>query len=221
MFSIFNMQSKTIDSIIFDLDGTLWDAASTCTKAWNEALKELSYEHVLEDDFIRSVSGLKIEKIFEQHFPFIPKEQHKALITLYRKHEVIYMKELGGDLFPHTKEVLKELQKNYKLFIVSNCSSGYIENFLQFHELQNFFTDFESSGNTGLSKAENIQLIVSRNNLQNPVYIGDTSWDNEAAVSANIPFIYAAYGFGKVDDTKYKINKIVRLPGLLMTLSYS
>lgn len=212
------MQSKTIDSIIFDLDGTLWDAASTCTKAWNEALKELGFDYVLEDNFIRSVSELKIEKIFEQHFHSIPKEQHTTLIDLYRKHERIYMKELGGNLFPHTRSVLKELQKNYKLFIVSNCSSGYIENFLEFHRLQIYFTDFESSGNTGLSKAENIQLIISGNNLQNPIYIGDTSWDYEAAVSVNLPFIYSAYGFGKVDNAKYRIKEIIELPELLMSL---
>jgi phosphoglycolate phosphatase len=214
------MQSKTFDSIIFDLDGTLWDAAPACTEAWNEALKELSFDHVLEDDFIRSVSGLKIEKIFEQHFPFIPKEQHTTLIDRYRKHERSYMKELGGNLFPHTKKVLTELHKHYKLFIVSNCSSGYIENFLAFHELQNFFADFECSGKTGLTKTENIQLIITRNQLKAPVYMGDTVWDKEAAHAANIAFIYAAYGFGKVDDIEYKIDNVADLPGLLMSLSH-
>lgn len=215
------MRSKTFDSTIFDLDGTLWDASSTCTKAWNTALTELNFEHTLEDDFIRSVSGLKIEKIFERHFPFIPKEQHRTLIDRYRMHERNYMKQFGGNLFPHTKKVLTELHKHYKLFIVSNCSSGYIENFLAFHRFQNLFTDFESSGNTGLSKTENIQLIITRNKLKAPIYVGDTVWDKEAANTANIPFIYAAYGFGKVDDTEYKINKIVELPGLLMSLPYS
>jgi phosphoglycolate phosphatase len=213
--------TKSIDSIIFDLDGTLWDASSTCAKAWNASLKELNSEHVLEDDFIRSVSGLRLEKIFEQHFHFIQKEQHTALLNLYRKHESSYMKELGGNLFLHTKEVLAELYKNYKLFIVSNCTSGYIENFLEFHGLQNLFADFECSGNTGLPKAENIRLIITRNKLESAVYIGDTIWDYEAATEANIPFIYATYGFGKVDDLEWKINKIDELPKLLLSLSHT
>ena len=215
------MQSKNIDSIIFDLDGTLWDAAPTCTKAWNVALKDLGFDHVFEDDFIRSVSGLKIEKIFDLHFPFVPKEQHTTLIDLYRKHERVYMKELGGNLFPHMKKMLNELSNNYKLFIVSNCSSGYIENFLEFHKLQNLFTDFESSGNTGLSKAGNIQLIITRNQLKASVYVGDTVWDYEAADVANIPFIYAAYGFGKVDAAELSVKEIKELPKLLMSLSGS
>lgn len=212
------MPSNNFDSIIFDLDGTLWDASSTCTKAWNQAMKELNFEQVLDDDFIRSVSGLKIEKICQQYFGFIPDEKHTTLIDLYRKHERIYMKELGGNLFPGIQEVLSELNKNYKLFIVSNCSGGYIENFLKFHELENLFTDFESSGNTGLSKTENIQLLISRNKLGNAVYIGDTSWDYEAAIAANIPFIYAAYGFGKVEDVEWRISEIAELPGFLKLL---
>ena len=215
------MQLKNIDSIIFDLDGTLWDAASTCTKAWNVSLNESGFDHLITDDFIRSVSGLKIEKIFELHLPFIPNDQHAALIKRYRNYEGAYMKQFGGQLFPHAKEVLTQLKDHYKLFVVSNCSAGYIENFLQFHHLQNLFTDFESSGNTGLSKPENIQLIIARNKLLNPVYIGDTRWDYEAALATNIPFIYAAYGFGKIDDAKWSINEIADLPGLLMSISHS
>lgn len=213
------MESKNFDSIIFDLDGTLWDASSTCTKAWNASLKELNSEHVLENDFIRSVSGLRLEKIFEQHFHFIPQEQHTTLLNLYRKHERSYMKELGGNLFPRTKEVLAELYNNYKLFIVSNCTIGYIENFLEFYGLQNLFANFECSGNTGLPKAENIRLIITRNKLESAVYIGDTIWDYEAATTANIPFIHAAYGFGKVDDAEWKIKEIDELPKLLLSLS--
>lgn len=215
------MQSKNIDSIIFDLDGTLWDAASTCTRAWNVSLKESGFDHIVTDDFIRSVSGLKIEKIFELHLPFIPNERHRSIIKLYRNYEAAYMKQFGGQLFPYTKEVLTQLTGRYKLFVVSNCSAGYIENFLQFHELQNLFTDFESSGNTGLSKAENIHLIIERNKLNTPVYIGDTSWDHEAAIANNIPFIYAAYGFGKVDNSKWQIKEINELPVLLLSLHVS
>lgn len=215
------MQLKNIDSIIFDLDGTLWDAASTCTKAWNVSLKESGFDHIVTDDFIRSVSGLKIEKILELHLPFIPNEQHTPLIKLYRNYEAVYMKQFGGLLFPRAKEVLTQLTGRYNLFVVSNCSGGYIENFLEFHGLQNFFTDFESSGNTGLSKAENIRLIIARNKLKTPVYIGDTSWDHEAAIANNIPFIYAAYGFGKVDNAKCKIEEIKELPALLLSLHVS
>jgi phosphoglycolate phosphatase len=111
--------------------------------------------------------------------------------------------------------VLSELAKRYKLFVVSNCLKGYIESFISFHKLGNIFTDFESAGNTGLPKGENIKLIIKRNSLKNPVYIGDTEWDQQAANAATIPFIHASYGFRKVESADRKISSLSELPEVL------
>ncbi len=212
------MELKNIDSLIFDLDGTLWDASNSCTKAWNETLRQLGNENVVLDEAtIRSYIGLKIEKILEQYFDFIPKNKHEELLVLYKVNEKNFMKKFGGQLFPDVKKVLAELKKNYKLFIVSNCLVGYIENFIEFNGFQNMFTDFESSGNTGLAKSDNIKLITERNRLENPIYVGDTFWDYEAAQIANIPFIYAAYGFGQIHHSVCKIEEFMELKKLLKT----
>lgn len=84
-----------------------------------------------------------------------------------------------------------------KVFIVSNCQSGYIELFLKKTGLAPYVTDTECFGDTGMKKAENIRLVVARNGLQQPVYVGDTKGDEEAAHEAGVPFVHAAYGFGR------------------------
>jgi phosphoglycolate phosphatase len=210
------MQSNPVDSLIFDLDGTLWDASGTCAIAWNRSLIQSGIEdHHLNATVVRSLSGLRIENIFKQHFNFIPENKQEELLALYKVNERDLMKRYGGQLFPKVKEVLAELRKSFPLFIVSNCLTGYIENFMGFHGLRDMFTDFESSGNTGLAKSDNIQLIVNRNKLERPVYIGDTIWDFEAAQKADVPFIYAAYGFGKVDHPDRMIKEFTELKRLL------
>ena len=210
------MQLKNVDSIIFDLDGTLWDASTACAKAWNKAFEQTGiFNFTLDEPKIRSFSGLPLEKIFSEHLQFIPPQKKEELHKLYKTNEDIFMKQFGGELFPYVEEVLTELKNNYKLFIVSNCLAGYIENFIEFHKLQNLFSDFESSGNTGLPKSENLKLIVERNKLKNAVFIGDTIWDQEAANKAGIPFIYAAYGFGKVETAELKIEELKHLKNLL------
>src|SRR5260221_1653054 len=210
------MQKETIDGIIFDLDGTLWDASAACTAAWNETMEQAGYkDHMLTEEMIRSFSGLKIEDIFNRYFDFIPKEYHAGLLGLYKQKEAIFMKARGGALYPGVATVLDRLQKNHRLYIVSNCLAGYIENFLDFTELTGKFSDFECSGNTHLPESRNIQLIVRRNNLSAPVYVGDTIWDYEASVYNKIPFIYAAYGFGKVDEDLLRINDLSELPELI------
>ncbi len=44
---------------------------------------------------------------------------------------------------------------------------------------------------------ENIKLLMERNKIQNAIYVGDTIGDYKATVSANVPFVYAKYGFGE------------------------
>lgn len=214
--SLLMEESNKTDGLIFDLDGTLWDASATCAVAWNEALKQSGLEdHLWDEDKVRSFSGLRIEIILNRNFEFITGNKQQELLTIYKGREKHYMKILGGVLYPGLEEVLWELRKNYQLFIVSNCLAGYIENFIEFNQFEKLFTDFESSGNSGLEKSENIKRIVTRNQLQQPVYIGDTRWDLEAARKAGVPFIYAAYGFGEIENPDLKIEQLAELKELL------
>jgi phosphoglycolate phosphatase len=204
--------SPIFDSIIFDLDGTLWDASPACTKAWNRALEESGNTSFrLEEDTIRSFSGLRIEKVFEQFFQVVPENEQTSLLDLYKKYETFFMRSMGGELFPGVQEILPELGSYHRLFIVSNCLKGYIENFIGWNKLEGLFTDFECSGNTGLPKAKNIELIIARNRLQRPVYVGDTVWDYEASKANHIPFIYASYGFGKISEPVDKVDSFAQL----------
>ena len=83
--------------------------------------------------------------------------------------------------------------------------------FLKYHQLGKYFLDFENPGRTGLTKGENIKLIIERNRLNNPVYVGDTEGDLKAARLAGIPFIYASYGFGEVSEYDYYIKALDEL----------
>ena len=75
-----------------------------------------------------------------------------------------------------------------------------------------FRSDFECFGNTGLSKGENIRLLMERAQITDAVYVGDTKGDADACTFAGIPFIFAEYGFGS--PTHYA-HKITRFPELL------
>ena len=100
------------------------------------------------------------------------------------------------------------------LFIVSNCNEDYIPSFLDAHQLHRYFTDWECIGRTGRPKGENIRLVVKRNHLASPLYVGDTHMDQEAAAQAEVPFLHAAYGFGEVEGAP-KLLSFSELPQLL------
>lgn len=204
------------DSIIFDLDGTLWNSADSVIDSWNETISNYNeVQNKLTVDDMKSVMGLVIKDIASKFFPYLEEKNGLKIINHCCKNECEYLEENGGILYNKLEETLKALTKTYKLFIVSNCQCGYIESFFKFHKLNKYFIDYENSGRTGLTKGENIKLIIEKNNLESPVYIGDTEGDLKAARYAGIPFIYARYGFGEVKEYDYVIDKFDELLKLM------
>ncbi|MDN7245427.1 HAD family hydrolase [Planococcus shenhongbingii] len=197
-----------MDSIIFDLDGTLWDSRETVVMAWNKAIEQNDkIDHTLTKQHLKETMGLQMHEIMQKLFPNLNAEMHTEIIQSCGEIEGEYISERGGVLYENLEDVLKALAEKYKLYIVSNCQEGYIEAFYEYHELEKYFEDFENPGRTGLSKGENIKLIMERNGLKDPVYVGDTAGDRKAAKDAGIPFVYAKYGFGEVEDYDYAIEK--------------
>lgn len=198
-----------IDSIIFDLDGTLWDSTDAVLKAWDEVIKGMKdVEKPITKEDLRGSMGLQIKQIGEKFFPYLDENRRLEIMDICCEEERNLLLKEGGILFPNLQKVLSSLMKNYGLFIVSNCQCGYIETFLEYHKLSGYFKDIECAGNTGLSKGENIKRIMERNNLKQSIYVGDTQGDCDGAKLAGIPFVYAAYGFGKVDSYAMKIDSI-------------
>lgn len=198
-------------NIIFDLDGTLWDSSKTILKAWKIIFSKEKISITIDE--IKNILGLTNEEIINWLFlnKNINKTEAEKILCLCQKEEINQIQKYGGILFPKVKETLRELSINNNLYIVSNCQKGYIESFLSYYKLNKYFSDFESAGNTGKNKANNIKLVMKRNGINDAIYVGDTFNDYNASIENKIPFVYAIYGFGKVDNSTYKINKIEEL----------
>lgn len=191
--------------IIFDVDGTLVDASSSVAESWNEAARSLGYSFSLTKNDMRSVMGLTMDAIGDKLFPNMEKEKKEKLLKASMEHEIPYLREHPGLLFPKEEETLKTLVKmGYRLAIVSNAQRGYIEAFLYGHpSIKDLFFDHACWGDNELPKGENISILMKRNNIKEAIYVGDTIMDEEASKVANVPFAYASYGFGKSFNPRY------------------
>ena len=189
------------DSIIFDLDGTLWDSSDNVAEAWQIAIDKVDYvTEVMTVEKVRSITGLAYNVIFDKLFPYLDSIQRKELMTICAEVELDVLYKKGGDLYPGLKDTLTYLSSKYRLYIVSNCQSGYIEVFLKLNNMAPFFLGHQCFGTKGQPKAANIKDIVNDHQLGAPVYVGDTIGDYHAATTAGVPFIFASYGFGKVEE---------------------
>lgn len=174
---------------------------------------------ITEEDCL-GFMGRTIWDIAAEILPEFSPDARNRIMRECSVEETRHLRKHGATLFPRLKETLDRLRNSgYSLYIVSNCQDGYIEAFLEAHKLAGYFHDFECPGRTGLSKGQNIKLIMERNQLEKAVYIGDTLGDYSATVEAGVPFIHAAYGFGVVPEAKYRLREITDLPNLLASMS--
>lgn len=205
------------DSIIFDLDGTLWDSTGNVALAWQAAISNVDYiDELMTRERVRSITGMTYDAIFDKLFPALTEEQKAEVKGLCGKYELEILHEKGGELYAGLDEALAALSKKYKLFIVSNCQSGYIEVFFKISQMEHYFAGHQCFGTKNMPKADNIKDIVNDHNLQAPVYVGDTMGDYTSATKAGVPFIFCDYGFGKVEEGQVAtISKMSDLMELL------
>lgn len=200
------------DGIIFDVDGTIWDSTGVVTEAWNKALIDTGHSDIqVTSDRLKGLFGLPMMDIIQNILPDESNEEQKRFEKVCYEYEENYIREKAGIVYDGIRDVIKELAKRYKVFIVSNCQSGYIELVIDYLNLENDITDHVCPGDTELLKADNILLMRDKHNLINPVYIGDTKMDAESCKKAGVPFVFASYGFGKVDDYAAMIESPIEL----------
>ena len=212
------MANETL--IMFDLDGTMWDSAEGVADSWNEVFREADPTlPALTADDVHRVMGMTMKEISEVLQPAMNPAVREEVFERCCRHEVDYLYDHPGRLYPGLRETLDALREaGYDLAVVSNCQRGYVEAFLSSSNASDLFIDYEEWERTGLSKGENIRLVMERNHYAKGVYIGDTKKDREAALQAGIPFIHAAYGFGEVPDAAGVIQSLADLPDVLERL---
>ena len=205
-----------IQNVILDVDGTLWDTTEVVSKAWNAAIEADGRSRAYATpQRLKQLFGKPMNVIGDLLFPDVSQSvRHQLLDDCVVREQKALKEHERMILFPGVAETLNALvEKGKRLFVVSNCQSGYIELFLWKNHFESLVTDFECYGNTGMGKAFNIRLVMERNELspQNTVYVGDTQGDYEAASEAGVTFIFADYGFGDVSQAQWKIARFEEL----------
>lgn len=205
-----------IKNVIFDIDGTLWDSTSIVAEGWNRAAAETGYSNtVITPDMLRREFGQPMDIIADHIFGDVEdmKKREELLDKCCDYEEQLLNANTKDISYEGMREGMEELAGHYKLYIVSNCQCGYIELVMRKNHITHLISDHECFGNTGTCKGETIKTLMERNGIrkEETVYVGDTMGDCEASAMAGIPFIWAEYGFGDVQDAEIRIKKFSEL----------
>lgn len=135
-----------MNAVIFDLDGTLWDAMDPICSAWAAALERSALPHIaLTREFLSGCMGKTPEEIGALAFPDAPRAEREAEMQKLYEYENELLCHCGGILYPRLPETLAALAQKYALFVVSNSQDGYVQAFLHWSGLT-CFRDIEMAG---------------------------------------------------------------------------
>lgn len=196
-----------IDTLIFDLDGTLLDTSDGIWKSVIDTVNHFSMEPINSDQMSKFI-GPPIIESFRDYYG-ISDEKSREMMYYFRNNYVdCHLFEAKP--YPEIDVVLENLAKNYKLYVATNKREDYANTILQYFDLKKYFksihgTDYDNK----LSKTDLISLCMDEasSTKGSTVMIGDTIGDKKSAEQMGVKFIGVGYGFGNMGGTG-----IVRLP---------
>lgn len=204
------------ESLIFDIDGTLWDSRALVAEGYNIQLEREGLSHLaVNAEMFLPLFGKIMTEIADIIFPSIPAPERYALMERCMDTENRHLRNNPCHIgYPGIRQTMQALSKNHRLFIVSNSQKGYPELCIEKLGLSDLIQGHLCFGDTGTSKGKTIRALMGAHGITDCAYIGDTQGDYEATLEAGVPFIWAAYGFGTPDGYDHKIDSFSDLLSL-------
>ena len=204
------------ESLIFDIDGTLWDSRALVAEGYNIQLKAEGLEHLcVTAEDLKPLFGKVMTEIADSILSSIPEKDRYDLMERCMATENRYLEENPCHIgYPGIRETVEKLSKIYRLFIVSNSQCGYPELCMEKLGLTPFIEGHMCFGDTGTSKGKTIRTLMAKHHIGACAYVGDTQGDYEATVEAEIPFLWCTYGFGTPDGYAAKVDRFEDLLNL-------
>ena len=196
------VEENKIDTILFDLDGTLIDSKRLIFQSFIHVFEKYYPEHNLTDEELDSFFGPTLYQTFSRY------EKDEAKIEEMIKYYREYNEQMHDELvrpFDGVKEVIKYLHKhNYKLGVVSSKKTSLVNHGLELVEIKEYFDIVIGSDDVKNPKPdpEGILKAVKVLNGKNVLYVGDSPSDIKAGQNAHVKTCATIY---KTDMTRQDV----------------
>ncbi len=192
-----------IDTVIFDLDGTLLNTLEDLRNSTNFALSEFGFpKRSLEE--VRSFVGNGVRKLIERAVPqSCDKETTEKCLEIFKKN---YSENMYNNTAPYNSilEILKDLRNNgLKIGVVSNKFDSAVKELCKKYFEDLIDIAIGQAGDVPKKPApDGVLKAIKLLGAENIVYVGDSGVDVQTAKNANIPCIGVTWGFRDKKDLK-------------------
>ena len=185
---------KNFTHVIWDWNGTLYNDVEWCIARINIMLEKRGLPMLKSVDEYQRVFGFPVKDYYKRVGFEFEKESFEILAA-----EFIELYNDNGNklsLFPETKEILAEFQKNkVHQIILSATELGNLKKQMQPFNIDNYFDEVLGISNIfATSKIELGKSYIRRAMPSKAILIGDTAHDKEVADALGIDCILIASG---------------------------
>lgn len=212
-------------SILFDMDGTLFQTESVALPAFHHAFDMLFEKGLYQgerpsDERMLKQLGKTLDELWRTLLPGTDFEVHQLADEWMFQHEYESIISKKGSLFPGAEEVIQMLnQKGYLLFITSNGREDYVQAILDSFQLTPYFTDLYTAGRFKTkSKVDLVRMLLQTYPTEQGVMVGDRRSDVEAGKENGLKVIGCKFGFAdpdELDHADYVITSLQEIPSIL------
>jgi phosphoglycolate phosphatase len=189
-----------MNTVIFDLDGTLSDSAEGIIRSINYALPKLGFNEQNREDLLQYI-GPPLNVTFERLTGIKDKEFLLNAVNIFReRYFTTGFKE--NELYEGIRDVVKQLFNQGNILCIATTKRKDIaENVLRHFEIYEYFTQVHGS-DIYRQKADLLMDMINDPLLNNRpmIMIGDRDTDFIAANEAGMPSIAVRWGYGNDDE---------------------
>lgn len=180
------MANRAQRIILFDFDGVIVDSFEAAYSIVEEL--RLGYDR---EYYRKMFLGNIYDSVDDHHKDDANKAASQAeWFNLYSQ------KLLALPVIPGMVKVLTDLQKHYRLVIVSSSVNSPIHSYLELHNIHHLF-DKVYGADVHRSKVEKMKMVLSEYNITSPdcLFVTDTVGDLHEASKMNIASVVVTWGF--------------------------
>jgi phosphoglycolate phosphatase-like HAD superfamily hydrolase len=223
--SISQEHINTVDTLFFDMDGTLFMSETVGPEAARLAVAKIYAEEGVDEplppkQFFLSQIGKPDMEYFSALLPDKYAHFAERVKGMVVQNELMILKDSTGAAFPQALETLAALKsRGYKMAIASNCGQPYFDAVCTSCGFDPYIDIRLCIGDRGFApKSELISEMGELLESRAALLIGDRINDMEAAREAGIPFVAALWGYsgdGELDEADASVKTFAELLSLL------
>lgn len=202
---------KKYKLIIFDLDGVIIDSKLNMKISWNN-VNDYFKLRIPFNLYFKNI-GIPFKEILKKIG--VKKKFHE----IQKKYAENSKKNQDKIVFYKDAETTLKYLKNkkYKIGIVTSKDRMRTNLFLSKLNIKFNYIVCPSKKLKGKPYPDQILHVLKKSRISNneTMYIGDTIVDKKASINANIDFLYAQYGYGKINSKNIKkiksLNELVKI----------